>query len=129
MTQELPKPGQGWLDIISRKSAQEFAKAFVKQPVLEALVLRAPRVGIDAIREYFETSHTLFDQISFVREARLPDRLFLEWEGRFVGKAISGVTILSLAEEGQIARIRIHHYPQDQASDFMRALEQHGHKL
>jgi hypothetical protein len=123
MTQDMQTPGLDWLDVISRKSREDFAKAFVKQPVLEALILRSPRIGIAAIREYFETSHRLFDQIAFVREARAPDRVFLEWEGRFAGKAISGVTILSLAEDSRIARIRIHHYPQEQASAFAHALD------
>jgi hypothetical protein len=123
MTRDIQAPGADWLGIISRKSREDFAKAFVRQPVLEALILRTPRIGIDAIRDYFETSHRLFEQIAFVREARAPERVFLEWEGRFSGKAISGITILSLAEDGRIARIRIHHYPQEQASAFAHALD------
>jgi hypothetical protein len=77
----------------------------------------------DYIYDYFDTSRKLFDQIAFVQEARTPERVFLEWEGQFGGKAISGVTILSLANDDRIARIRIHHFPQEQANAFAAALE------
>ena len=123
MTQDISVPGQDWLNVIGRKSREDFAKAFVERPVLEALILRSPRIGIDAISDYFDTSRKLFDQIAFVREARGPERVFLEWEGRFRGNAISGVTILSLMSDGRIAKIRIHHFPQEQANSFAAALE------
>jgi hypothetical protein len=123
MTQNIPTPGLDWLEVIGRKSRENFAKAFVEHPVLEALILQSPRIGIDAISDYFDTSRKLFDKIAFVREACGPERVFLEWEGQFGGNAISGVTILSLANDGRIARIRIHHFPQEQASAFAAALE------
>jgi hypothetical protein len=123
MTQDIPPPGLDWLEVIGRKSREDFAKAFVERPVLEASILRSPRIGIDAISDYFDSSRQLFEQIAFVQEARTPERVFLEWEGRFVGKAISGVTVLSLANDGRIGRIRIHHFPQEQANAFAAALE------
>jgi hypothetical protein len=122
MTQDIATPGRDWGAIIGRKSAEHFAQAFVAQPVLEALVLPSPRAGIAAMRDYFDASRALFEQIAFVREARGPDRVFLEWEGRFAGEPIEGVTILSMAGDGRIARVRIHHYPQNRADAFARAL-------
>jgi hypothetical protein len=123
MTTDILTPGVDWLEVVRRKSREEFAKAFVKRPILEALILRSPRTGVDAINAYFDTSRRLFDQIAFVREARAPERVFLEWEGQFRKKAISGVTILSLANNGFIARIRIYHFPQEQADVFAAAFE------
>lgn len=123
MKQDIPAPGQDWLEVIGRKSRDDFARAFVESPVLEALILRSPRLGIDAINDYFVSSRKLFDQIAFVQEARAPERVFLEWEGHFGGDVISGVTILSLANDGRIAGIRIHHFPQEQANAFAVALE------
>lgn len=123
MTQDIPAPGLDWLEVIGRKSREDFAKAFVERPVLEALILRSPRIGVDAISKYLDSSRQLFEQIAFVEEARTPERVFLEWEGRFGGNAISGVTILSLANDGRIARIRIHHFPLQQANAFAAALE------
>ena len=122
MTQNITAPGSDWVAIIGRNSLEDFAQAFVAQPVLEALVLPSPRMGITAMRDYFDASRTLFEQIAFVREARAADRVFLEWEGRFAGQPIEGVTILSTAGDGRFARVRIHCYPQNQADAFARAL-------
>jgi hypothetical protein len=123
MKQNIFVPGQDWLNVIGRKSPEEFANAFVERPVFEALILRSPQIGIDAISDYFDASRKLFEQIAFVQEARTPDRVFLEWEGRFEGTAISGVTVLSLVSDGRIAKIRIHHFPQERANAFAAALE------
>ena len=40
-------PGQDWIAIVRKNGTNEFATAFVAQPVLYASVLNAPCIGVD----------------------------------------------------------------------------------
>ncbi|WP_293899558.1 hypothetical protein [Phenylobacterium sp.] len=104
-------PGAQWLEVISRPTLQSFARAFVAEPRLEAVVIDNPLVGAGEIRRFFVATRGMYEQIAFVAEARSADRTWLEWAGRFCGIEVSGVTVLAHAPNGAIARILLHHYP------------------
>jgi hypothetical protein len=116
------QPGAAWLEIVSRPTLQEFSRAFPEDPALEATVVAKPLFGVSAIYEFFCTTRSMYDRINFVEETHSVTRAYLEWEGVFQGKAVSGVTILTYGGEGAIERIRLFHYPYEQMNSFSREL-------
>jgi hypothetical protein len=111
-----------WLEIVRRPSLEAFATAFVKDCVLDAAVLRAPIVGVVAIRAFFDATRVMYDRIAFVHETRSATRTCLEWEGKFAGREVGGTTILALDVAGLIESIRIYHRPYEQVIAFSAEL-------
>ena len=116
------QPGAAWLEIVSRPTLQEFSCAFCADPILEATVVARPLLGVTAVYEFFCTTRSMYDRIAFVQETRSVARTYLEWEGVFQGKGVSGVTILTYGAEGAIERIRLFHYPYEQLNAFSAEL-------
>jgi hypothetical protein len=116
------QPGAEWLDIVSRSTLQEFLGAFSADPILEATVVAKPLLGVAAVYEFFRTTRSMYDRIAFVQETRSSARAYLEWEGVFQNKGVSGVTILTYGAQGAIERIRLFHYPHEQLNAFSAEL-------
>ena len=116
------QPGTEWLDIVSRSTLQEFSGAFSADPILEATVMAKPLLGVAAVYEFFRTTRSMYDRIHFVQETRSIARIYLEWEGVFQGKEVSGVTVFTYDAQGTIERIRLFHYPYAQQSSFSAEL-------
>jgi hypothetical protein len=112
------QPGAAWLEIVHRPTLQEFSRAFSAAPILEALVVAKPLLGVAAIYEFFCATRSMYDRIMFVQETRTIARAYLEWEGVFQGKWVIGVTILTYGAHGAIERIRLFHYPYEQLNSF-----------
>lgn len=122
MVDHSSRPGAEWLDIVSRPTLQEFSRAFSEHPILEATVVAKPLLGVALVYEFFRTTRSMYDRIAFVQETRSIARGYLEWEGVFQGKAVSGATILTYGAEGAIERIRLFHYPHEQLNAFSAEL-------
>jgi hypothetical protein len=116
------QPGAAWLEIVRRPTLEEFSCAFSADPILEATVVAKPLLGVAAVFDFFCTTRSMYDRIAFVLETRTIARTYLEWEGVFQGKGVSGVTILTYGSEGAIERIRLFHYPYEQQNAFSAEL-------
>jgi hypothetical protein len=114
--------GHGWLEIIRRPSLNTFAAAFVPDAVLEASVLKAPVVGVAAIRAFFDATRAMYDSIAFVHETRSAVRTYMEWEGQFAGQEVAGTTILAHDDAGLIQSVRLYHRPYEQVTAFSAEL-------
>jgi hypothetical protein len=116
------QPGAAWLEIVSRPTLQEFSCAFSADPILEATAVAKPLLGVAAVYDFFCTTRSMYDRIAFVQETRTAARAYLEWEGAFQGKGVSGVTILTYGAQAAIERIRLFHYPYEQLKAFSAEL-------
>jgi hypothetical protein len=117
------QPGAAWLEIVSRPTLQEFSSAFSVDPILEATVAAKPLLGVAPVYDFFRTTRSMYDRIAFIQENRSIARAYLEWEGVFQGKGVSGVTILTYDAQGAIERIRLFHYPNEQLKSFSVELD------
>jgi len=117
-----PRPGLAWLDILRLPTPEAFASAFTPDAVLDASVLREPARGPVAIREVFDATRGMYEQIAFLHETRSGCRTYLEWEGRFEGRDVAGVTILAHDARGLIESVGLHHRPYDQVVTFSAEL-------
>jgi hypothetical protein len=116
-------PGAEWMEILSRPTLSRFAAAFTAGACLDALVLPEPVYGPGPIREVFQASRTIYQQLTVVEETRSARRTCLEWEGLFCGLAVRGVTVLSHAADGAIERISLFHAPRGPLFAFASELE------
>jgi hypothetical protein len=114
--------GQAWLEIIKRPSHDEFALAFTREVVLDASVASGPIAGTVAIRAFFIATRGMYDEITFVHETCSNTRTHLEWEGRFEGREIAGMTVLAYDAQGRIESIRLYHRPYEQVVAFAAEL-------
>jgi hypothetical protein len=117
-----PPSSAAWLEIVSRQTLPAFSAAFSAEPILEATVVPTPLLGVGAIYDFFRTTRSMYDRISFVQEMRSVARACFEWEGVFQGEGISGATILSVDARGAIERIRLFHFPYGQIKAFSAEL-------
>jgi hypothetical protein len=122
MSQESRPPGNAWLEIIRRPTAEAFAEAFAAKAVLDSSVGSRSVVGAESIRHFFEATREMYETIAFVHESVDGDHTFLEWEGTFQGKPIAGTTILTKRNKGPIESIRLYHRPYDQVVAFSAEL-------
>jgi hypothetical protein len=122
--QNLAKPGRAWLEIIQRPTQTAFAAAFALDVVLEASVLAQPLVGPVALRGFFEATRAMYDALAFTYESAGERRIYLEWAGRYQGRDVAGITLLSKAENGLITAVVLHHRPLDQVIAFAADLEE-----
>jgi hypothetical protein len=104
-------PGAACIEIIRRPAQEAFAAAFTEDAVLDTSVASGSIVGTLAIRHFFDATRAMYDQIAFVHETRSGSRTCLEWEGKFQGRDIAGITILAFDSDGAIESIRLYHRP------------------
>ncbi len=64
----------------------------------------------------------MYDTIAFTHETSAGPRTYLEWQGKFQGRAVAGVTILRRSEEGLIEGIQLFHSPYEQVLAFSAEL-------
>ncbi len=117
-----PPPGAAWLEIVRRPTEAAFVAAFTPDAILDAGVLGQPAAGPIAIRRVFEATKSLYDAIAFTHEDVVGARTYLHWEGRFEGRPVSGVTVLTRTAHGLIASIALYHRPLAQVVAFADAL-------
>jgi hypothetical protein len=117
------QPGQRWVEIIKRPSRDAFAAAFAGDAALELSVAPGPIIGPNDIRAFFDVTRAMYDNIAFTHETTAAGRTYLEWTGKFGGRAVSGVTILVTNESGAITNILLHHRPYDLVVAFAADLE------
>lgn len=114
--------GQDWMDILGRPTQEAFASAFTKEVALVASVTSAPIVGPVSVRHFFDATRTMYDTIAFVHETSAGSRTCLEWQGKFQGRDVAGVTILSRNAQGLIAGVQLFHSPFEQVEAFSAEL-------
>jgi len=115
-------PGHAWLEVVKRPTPEAFAAAFAKDVVLDASVMAGPITGAADIRRFFDATRVMYDVIAFTSEISAGWRTCLEWEGKFEGRDVAGVTILNRNVTGAIESIRLYHRPHDQVLAFSAAL-------
>lgn len=103
---------QGWTAAFAQRSATAFAATFDEDVILEATALTAPVRGRDAVKIVMEAASSVYERLVFTHEAVNGARRYLEWEATaFGGESLSGVTVLTSNEAGEITRACIHHRP------------------
>ncbi len=117
-------PGQDWLELIRRPTQEAFASAFTNDVSLVTSVASAPIVGPVAVRHFFDATRAMYDTIGFTHEMREASRTCLEWQGKFQGSDVAGVTVLRRNEQGLIEAIRLLHSPYQQVVAFSAELAQ-----
>ncbi|WP_270889199.1 alpha/beta fold hydrolase [Pedococcus sp. 5OH_020] len=104
--------GAGWTRAFAEKSADSFAEAFAEDVVLEAAVLMIPVEGRGNVKQVMGVASNIYDALEFTHEATKGDRTYLEWEAVAFGEVrLSGITVLTRNEAGQVTRAAIHHRP------------------
>ncbi len=104
-------PGRDWMAIVRKNGTNEFATAFVAQPVLYASMLNAPCVGVERIAAFFAATSAMYDTISFTHETKAGSKTCLEWEGKVFGEDVAGTTILTGNGAGLIESVQLYHRP------------------
>ena len=104
-------PGQEWIAVLRKHGTNEFATAFVAQPVLYASVLNAPCIGIERIAAFFAGTSSMYDTIRFTHETTDSSKTCLEWEGKVFGEDVAGTTILTRDDAGLIESVQLYHRP------------------
>jgi len=116
------KPGAAWRAVVAEADFETFSSAFSDTVRLEMSAIDKPIVGAERLRRYFDASRSMFDGLAFTKESVSHERTYLEWEGRFQGRSISGTTILVRNDAGLIDRIQIYQRPLEQVIAFSTAL-------
>ena len=109
-----PETGSGWLEILTRKEFEDFAGAFTRDVTLETAVTRDVLKGPAAIRSYFNATKTMFQSIAFKSRVSMQGKTYLEWNGVYNGRSMSGVTILGMKGDGRINEIEVYYRPYEQ---------------
>ena len=104
-------PGQDWIAVVRKNGTNEFATAFVAQPVLYASVLNAPCIGVGCIAAFFAATSGMYDTIAFTHETKDGSKTCLEWEGKVFGEDVGGTTILTRDDAGLIESVQLYHRP------------------
>ena len=79
-------PGQDWIAVVRKNGTNEFATAFVAQPLLYASVLNAPCIGVGRIAAFFAATSGMYDTIPFTHETRAVQRPVLSGKGKYSAK-------------------------------------------
>jgi NADPH2:quinone reductase len=102
----------GWTEAFAAKSAQQFGATLADDVVLEAANLRRPVEGREQVERVMATASGIYESLRFTHEVSSGPRTYLEWEATaFGGLALSGVTILTMDDSGQVVHAAIHHRP------------------
>lgn len=116
------RPGDGWMAILRRDTPEQFGAAFTADVSLTLSASDGSFTGPVAVRGFFQTTSTMYDDIEFNHESSAQQRRTLEWQGRFLGEPISVVSLLSYDDGGLIAEIQLYHRPLRQVVAFSSEL-------
>ncbi len=105
-------PQQGWTQAFAKKSSQAFGDAFADAIVLEASALARPVEGRENVKMVMAAASRVYESLEFTHEAVNGNRNYLEWKVEaWGGERMSGVTVLTKNDAGQIVHVAIHHRP------------------
>ncbi len=62
------KPGEAWLEIVSRPTLKAFSQAFAANPILEATCALNPLTGAESIFNFFRMTRSMYERIAFVQQ-------------------------------------------------------------
>jgi hypothetical protein len=103
--------------------ASPFGAPLSGDVIFEAAVLRRPLHGRQEADAVLQAAGGYYASYVPSRKTVDGDRTYLEWEARLPsGTELSGVTVLTVNADGQIARIAVHHRPLDAALEFSREM-------
>lgn len=102
---------QTWETAFSDSSGEAFGAMAAPTVALEGSIFPQTISGRDAVFRAMRLSASLYDKLSFVHEAVLPDRTYMEWEASAFGLAIAGATVLTIDPGGWLTKIALHHRP------------------
>ncbi|MBB4640186.1 alpha/beta fold hydrolase [Rhizorhapis suberifaciens] len=118
-----PAAGSDWKAAFSERSAQAFGMALADDVVLEAVALYRPVRGRERVQQVMEAASKIYEFLEFTDQASEGRNQYLQWRAKaFGGISISGITIISRNEAGQIAQVAIHHRPLAAAMKFSATL-------
>ena len=101
-----------WTKAFAAKTPEAFAAAFTEDVTLEATALMRPITGRDSVKVVMAGASAIYESLQFTQQTTDGDRTYLEWQATGMGgQAMSGVTILTTAEDGRIRHVAIHHRP------------------
>ena len=104
-------PGQDWIAVVRKNGTNEFATAFVAQPLLYASVLNVPCIGVGRIAAFLAATSGMYDTIAFTHETKGGSKTCLEWEGKVFGEDVGGTTILTRDDAQLIESVQLYHRP------------------
>ncbi|MGW6358995.1 nuclear transport factor 2 family protein [Streptomyces sp. NPDC055092] len=114
---------QPWTKAFAAKDAEAFAAAFAEDVILEASALRRPVEGRENVKAVMGAASGIYEHLVFTHEITEGSRSCIEWEAKaFGGKELRGSTILTVDDEGRIARAVIQHRPLDNLLAFSNEL-------
>jgi pimeloyl-ACP methyl ester carboxylesterase len=123
LTTAVAPRSHAWREALAGRSAKDFEAALADDVVLEASVFGHPIEGRDLVAQVMEAASGIYESLVFTREASQGRRTYVEWEAAtFGGVTMSGVSVLTENERGQIAHLRIHHRPLGPALRFSAEL-------
>lgn len=103
---------QSWTDAFAQNSTSAFEAALADDVRLQASALVRPIVGRELVKIVMAGASQGYEDLVFTDQARSGRRTWLEWAARtYSGLELSGVTVLTMNESGEIAEISIHHRP------------------
>jgi hypothetical protein len=103
---------QPWTDAFTQNAASAFAAALAPDVRFIASALVRPIVGRDLVKTVMAGASAGYEHLVFTDQARTEKRTWLEWEARtYSGLELSGVTVLTMNDNGEIAELSIHHRP------------------
>ena len=100
-----------WSGAVRDNSGSSFLAATAPGFLLAGSIFAKPITGRDSAFAALRVSSGIYDSLKFTHELLGQGRAYLEWEGLALGEEISGVTIITLEENGQISRAVIHSQP------------------
>jgi hypothetical protein len=125
LTSAVAPRSRAWREAFASRSEEDFEEALADDVVLEASVLYRPIEGRDRVKQVLGIASGIYDSLVFTHEASNGPRTYVEWEATaFGGVTMSGVTILTRNESGQIVSARIHHRPLGAALRFSAELRE-----
>jgi hypothetical protein len=106
-----PSPWQRWSESFTEPSGDAFARITAPGITLDGSILARPVHGRHAVWATLNTAAGIYDSLVFTHHATAGGRVYLEWNATGLGIGIEGVTILVSDDEGQFARVALHHRP------------------
>jgi hypothetical protein len=108
-----PDLGQRWCESFTAPSSDDFAQITAPGITLDGSILARPVHGRHAVWATLTTADGIYDSLVFTHHAAADGRVYLEWQATALGMRIDGVTILVADDQGQFARVAVHHRPLD----------------
>jgi len=107
-----PVQAQPWTEAFTKNAASAFEAALAPDVRFIASALTRPIVGRDLVKTVMAAASAGYEHLVFTDQAKTDRRTWLEWEARtHSGLELSGVTVLTINEKGEIAELSIHHRP------------------